>query len=424
MGPKINADVVQASRVVVEAVQLAGEEDAGSFLGGVLDGLASLVKHDAAGVYLMNRTGRRFKHTMMRGCDLPPDLDAALEGDGIVGEALGSGKPVAVTTATSGEAAVGRPCAKSRLVVPIVGNGSKVLGALDVWSDDVDGYDGDAAALIGVYSQAVAVAIEGSRLVAEVVDRRRLDSDLALARQVMEELLPHATPSIPGFDIAGAHETSLAVGGDYYEFISMVDDRWVIVVADVVGKGIAAALLVSALRASIASLVEHELAVRAVMRRANRFLHESIDEGRYVTLFYGVIDPSRRRMLYVNAGHVPPLLRRASGEIELLEEGGVPLGMFEAPRYVEGHIALREGDILALYTDGIVETEAPGEDFYGVERLEEKVATQSASSAAEICSGIMRDVRHHGGHLRADDRTLVVMKAVPLDPDESVTRLF
>lgn len=204
----------------------------------------------------------------------------------------------------------------------------------------------------------------------------------------------------------------------------MADDRWGVVVADVVGKGIAAALLVSALRASIASLVEHELAVRAVMRRANRFLFESIDEGRYVTLFYGVIDPSRRRMLYVNAGHVPPLLRRASGEIELLEEGGVPLGMFEAPRYVEGHIALREGDILALYTDGIVETAASGEDFYGAERLVEKVATQSASSAAEICSGIMRDVRNHGGHVRADDRTLVVMKAVPLAPDESAARLF
>ena len=409
---------------MVEAVQLASEEDAGSFLGGVLAGLAALVKHDAAGVYLMNRTGRRFRHTMMRGCDLPPDLEAALEGDGIVGEALGSGKPVAVSTATSDEAAVGRPCARSRLVVPIVGNGSKVLGALDIWSDDVDGYDGDATALIGVYSLAVAGAIEGSRLLAEVVDKRRLDSDLALARQVMDELLPHATPSIPGFDIAGAHETSLAVGGDYYEFIPMADDRWGVVVADVVGKGIAAALLVSALRASIASLVEHELAVRAVMRRANRFLYESIDEGRYVTLFYGVIDPSRRRMLYVNAGHVPPLLRRASGEIELLEEGGVPLGMFEAPRYVEGHIALREGDILALYTDGIVETAASGEDFYGAERLVEKVATLSASSAAEICSGIMRDVRNHGGHVRADDRTLVVMKAVPLAPDESAARLF
>jgi sigma-B regulation protein RsbU (phosphoserine phosphatase) len=416
---KINADAVQAARVMVDVVHLAAEEDAGSFLGGLLDGLAALVEHDAAGVYLMNRSGRRFKHTMMRGCDFPPELDAALKGDGIIGRALASGMPVAATTETSDEVARGRPCAKSRLVLPIVGNDTKVLGAVDIWSDDTGGYDGEATALLGVYSQAVAIAIEGSRLLAEVVDKRRLDNDLALARQVMEELLPHATPSMPGFDIAGAHDPSFAVGGDYYEFIPLGDDRWGVVVADVVGKGIAAALLVSALRASIATLVEHELAVRAVMRRANRFLHESIDEGRYVTLFYGVIEPSRRRMLYVNAGHVPPLLRRTNGEVELLEEGGVPLGMFEAPRYVEGHVALGEGDVLALYTDGVVETSDSTEEFYGVTRLVETLASLSSRSGAEICNGIMRDVRSHGGHLRRDDRTLVVMKAVPFATDES-----
>ena len=419
MGTKIRADVLQATRVVVEAVNLASEDDADRFLSGVLDGLASLVNYDAAGVYLMSRSGHRFRRTMMRGCDLPPDLDAAFEGKGIVGEALAGGLPVAVTSETSDEVAAGRPCARSRLVVPIVGNGAKVFGALDVWSDDADGYDGDATALIGVYGLAVAGAIVGSRLLAEVVDKRRLDNDLALARQVMEELLPHATPSISGFDIAGAHETSLEVGGDYYEFIQMADDRWGIVVADVVGKGIAAALLVAALRASIASLVEHELAVRAVMRRANRFLHESLEEGRYVTLFYGVIDPSRRRMLYVNAGHVPPVLQCSTGETELLEEGGVPLGMFEAPRYFEGHIALKEGDILTLYTDGVVETADSSDDFYGIERLVETVAALITHSAAEICNGIMRDVRNHGGKVRADDRTLVVMKATPFAPDAS-----
>ena len=284
---------------------------------------------------------------------------------------------------------------------------------LDVWSDQPGGYDDDAVALITLYGSAVAGAIENARLYAEVVDKRRLDTDLALARQVMEELLPHTTPSIPGFDIAGAHETSLAVGGDYYEFIPLEDDRWAVVIADVVGKGVAAAILVSAIRASMSSLVGHELAVRAIMRRANRFFHESVEGGRFVTLVYAVIDPPRRRMLYVNAGHVPPVLLRNSGEVALLEEGGVPLGLFEAPRYFEGHIALEEGDILTLYTDGVVETANPDDDFYGTSRLISLVKNQAMNSATEICSGIMQDVRRHGGGARADDRTLVVMKAVP-----------
>ena len=163
----------------------------------------------------------------------------------------------------------------------------------------------------------------------------------------------------------------------------------------------------------MSSLVGHELAVRAIMRRANRFFHESVEEGKYVTLFYTVIDPPRRRMLYVNAGHVSPVLLRANGEVELLEEGGMPLGLFEAPRCFEGHIALNEGDVLTLYTDGVVETPDPDDDFYGMDRLVKLVKEQATSSSTEICSGIMQDVRRHGGGARADDRTLVVMKATP-----------
>ena len=412
---KLDADAVQAARVMIDAFRLAADADgAPGILSGVLDGLASLVQHDAAGVYVVDRRGKRLRHTMVRGCDLPiPKLEAPFAGQGIVGNVLASGRPEAASSDSSEEASVGRPCAKSRLVVPIVSSRSKVLGALDVWSDQPGGYDENATALITLYGLAVAGAIENSRLHAEIVDKRRLDSDLALARQVMEELLPHTTPAISGLDIAGAHETSLAVGGDYYEFIPLVDERWAVVIADVVGKGIAAAILVSAIRASMSSLVGHELAVRAIMRRANRFFHESVEEGKYVTLFYMVFDPTRRRMLYVNAGHVPPVLLRANGQLELLEEGGMPLGLFEAPRYFEGHIAMEEGDVLTMYTDGVVETPNSEDDFYGMDRMVDRVKERATHSATEICSAIMQDVRRHGGGARADDRTLVVMKAVP-----------
>jgi len=412
---KIDIAALQAARVMVDAFRLSTDADGAlGILGGVLDGLVSLVHHDAAGIYVVDRGGTRLRHTMVRGCDLQiPKLEAPFTGKGIVGSVLASGQPAVVSSDSSDEASAGRSCAKSRLVVPIVGSGSGVLGALDVWSDQPGGYDEDAIELITLYGRAVAGAIESSRLHADVVDKRRLDSDLALARQVMEELLPHTTPSISGLDIAGAHETSLAVGGDYYEFIPLVDERWAVVIADVVGKGVAAAILVSAIRASISALVGNELAVRAIMRRANRFFHESVEGGKYVTLFYAVIDPVRRRMLYVNAGHVPPVLLRGSEEVELLEEGGVPLGLFEAPRYFEGHTVLGDGDVLTLYTDGVVETANPDDDFYGMDRLVGLLKERATGSATEICSSIMQDVRRFGGGARTDDRTLVVMKGIP-----------
>ena len=411
--PMIDAAAAQVARVMVEASRLASDTDSASrILNGVLDGLSSLVHHDASGVYVVDKSGHRLRHRLFRGCDTAvPELEKPFDGKGIVGDVLATGVSRSVTADTSVEASAARPCARTRLVVPIVGTDQRVLGALDVWSDEPDAYAEDARELIALYGLAVAGAIESARLHAEVVDKRRLASDLALARRVMEGLLPNSTPQIDGFDIAGSHETSHSVGGDYYEFIPLVDDRWAVVIADVVGKGIPAALLVSALRASISALVGHELAVRAIIRRANRFFHESVDEGKYVTLFYAVIDPPHRRLLYVNAGHVPPILARANGVVERLEEGGIPLGLFEAPRYFEGHVSLKEGDTLALYTDGVVETANAEDDFYGSERLAEQLMAGQASSATEICSTIMQAVRRHGGSARQDDRTLVVLKA-------------
>ena len=310
----------------------------------------------------------------------------------------------------SPQASEGRGCARSRLLVPILGATGRVLGALDAWSDDPEGYDAEAAHLLTIYGHAVAGAIESARLQAEVIDKRRMDVDLALARQVMQELLPNNTPDLPGFDIAGSHASSLAVGGDYYEFIPLGDDRWGVVIADVVGKGITAALLVSAIRASIASLVGHELAVRAIMRRANRFFHESVEEGKYVTLFYAVLDVQHRRLLYSNAGHVPPVLLRKGGGVELLEDGGVPLGLFKAPRYVDGYATLRQGDLLALYTDGVVEAMDRDDQPYGLDRFVATLARARDAGAGEICSAVMRDVRQHLSGGPSDDCSLVVIK--------------
>ena len=404
-------DAVQAARVMVDAFRLsATQNDAAGILSGILDGLAELVRLDAAGVYIVDAAGRKLRHSLVRGCDLPvPRIKAPFDGQGAIGTVLASGRPVRLT-ADSPEASEGRGCARSRLLVPILGATGGVLGALDVWSDDPEGYDSEAAHLLTTYGLAVAGAIEGARLQAEMVDKRRMDVDLALARQVMQELLPNNAPELPGFDIAGSHATSLAVGGDYYEFIPLGDDRWGVVIADVVGKGMTAALLVSAIRASIASLVGHELAVRAIMRRANRFFHESVEEGKYVTLFYAVLDVQHRRLLYSNAGHVPPVLLRKGGGVELLEDGGVPLGLFEAPRYVDGYATLRQGDLLALYTDGVVEAMDRDDQPYGLDRFVATLARARDAGAGEICSAVMRDVRQHLSGGPSDDCSLVVIK--------------
>jgi len=228
----------------------------------------------------------------------------------------------------------------------------------------------------------------------------------------MAGLLPRRPPALPGFDVAGAYETSREVGGDYYEFIALGDDRWGIAIADVVGKGIAAALLVAAVRASLFALVTHDLAQRAILRRANQFFHESAEEGKYVTLFYAVLDVASRRFIYVNAGHPPPVVLRQNGDFELMEEGGVPLGLFEDPRYREGFAHLNHGEVLAMYTDGITEAVNEQDEPYGLERMTAVLARARHGSAASMCDALIQDVRRFSGGALQDDQTVVVLKAL------------
>lgn len=407
---KVDAAAIQAARVMVEAFNLAIDASDTTILNGILDGLVSLVDHDAVGVYIVDPTGKNVRHSLMRGCPNPlPELLAPFDQRGVLGDVLTSGHSTSLTKRPV--VCEGRESAQSRLIVPLIGFRGRVRGAIDLWSDKPGGYDEQAATIVGIYATAVAAMVERARLYAEIDDKRQLDREFALARNVMEDLLPKNTPSLAGFDVAGALDASRAVGGDYYEFIPLGEDRWGVVIADVVGKGIAAALLVAATRASISSLVGHDLAMRAVMRRANRFFNESVEEGRHVTLFYMVLDVRAKRLLYVNAGHVPPVLVRANGQVELLEEGGVPLGLFENPRYLEGHSLLKPGDRLALYTDGIVEPmNAVGEEF-GLGRLTKLLQQAGDASATEICSRVMQEVRRFGVGASQDDRTLVVIRS-------------
>ena len=195
------------------------------------------------------------------------------------------------------------------------------MGALELRATRPRAFDARAVEILQLLGTVVAGSIDRARLKDEVRDKRRIDSELMVARQVMEDLIPRTIPTLQGFDIAGVNEASFEVGGDYYEFIPLPDNRWGIIIADVVGKGIGAALLVSAIRASLYALVDRELAARAVMRRANRFFYDSVEDSRYVTLVYAVLDVPSRRMIYVNAGHPPPVVLREGGEVEALETG-------------------------------------------------------------------------------------------------------
>ncbi|HKB08228.1 MAG TPA: PP2C family protein-serine/threonine phosphatase [Candidatus Polarisedimenticolia bacterium] len=242
-------------------------------------------------------------------------------------------------------------------------------------------------------------------------EREALERDLAIAREVQRELLPRAVPEVRGLQLAGACLPAVGVGGDLYDFLPLAEDRVGLVIADVSGKGIPAALLMAGLQASIRSLALPSLPPAELNRRLNGMLCRSTAAERYATLFFGFFDGRARTLTYSNAGHYPPLHLRDSGAVHL-DAGGIPIGLLEEARYGEGRVDLKPGDLLALYTDGIIEAPGAGQEEFGERRLVEILMRRRGEDLTEIVRSVLDDLaRWRGAVPQHDDVTLVLVRA-------------
>ncbi len=247
---------------------------------------------------------------------------------------------------------------------------------------------------------------------------QRLQQEMEMARQIQARLLPTSEPLVAGFEVTGVSVPSRQVGGDYFDFIAQSDGRLGIAIGDVSGKGVAAALLMANLQASLQGQVIHPASVADVMARINNLMVQSTDAHMFASFFYGVLEPGSGRFTCANAGHNPPLLLRADGSAEWLTAGGLLLGMMPDLIYPQSVIEFGRGDVLVLYTDGITEAEAPrveGRDdpgrMFEEDGLERVVREAAQLSAPQIREAILAAVQDHlAGDPAGDDITLVVIK--------------
>jgi len=266
----------------------------------------------------------------------------------------------------------------------------------------------------------MAVAVKQGRQ--EAVARERLEKELETARAIQERLLPHEMPILPGFEVTGASIPCLQVGGDYFDFLDQENGLLGVAIGDVSGKGIPAALLMSNLQASLHGQVLHPGQVSGVVKRVNELLVKSTDPHMFATFFYGVLDRTAGTFTCTNAGHNPPLLLRADGELEQLETGGLPLGMLPDVPFEQDTVTLERGDTLLMYTDGITEAIGPLPDgtipreedtvetMFGEDRLITLLKENRGRSAPDIKETVLQAVSDHTrGVPQSDDITLVVV---------------
>ena len=390
----------------------------------VMDTLGSLIHYDAAGIYIVKcRTPNHetvpdstcvFHTETVRGYDIDDLVDLRLKmGEGIIGYVALKGEPVISPDVRRDPRYVNaREETRSEMVAPIISN-DEVIGVFDLESDHLNAYTPDDLQVLLLLASQVAIIIEKVMLHEQLIEKKRLEGQLEVARQVQLELLPAHDPELEGFDICAWNFSTEEVSGDYYDWVGIYEDQIGIVIADVSGKGVPAALLMAFLRASLRAAIHIGYAPHISMAKANYLLWESIERNQFVTAFYGVLDATNRTLAYTNAGHNPPLLMDADGTARFIERGGLPLGMFRDTRYYEYYQPIEPGQILVLYTDGATEANGANGEEYGRERLEAAVRASRHVSARELITAIQQDVlAWTDGRGASDDMTFFIVKAL------------
>jgi serine phosphatase RsbU (regulator of sigma subunit) len=265
--------------------------------------------------------------------------------------------------------------------------------------------------LLTVMANVAAIRIERERLAEVELAERRFAAELEQAADIQRRFLPACPPMVEGLELAGHNAACRMVGGDYYDYLAGAEGKFLVVIGDVAGKGLAAALMMMNLQARVQALADSAASTAALVMRLNRGLAATCPDNRFVTFFMGALDLAAGELRYANAGHNPPLLVRRNGAVEMLGEGGPVLGIFPEISYEEARCALEPGDLLLLYSDGVTEALNPAEEEFGEERLVELVSGLGDVPAAAVVEAIRSAVENWAaGHPAADDVTVVAVR--------------
>jgi sigma-B regulation protein RsbU (phosphoserine phosphatase) len=275
-------------------------------------------------------------------------------------------------------------------------------------------YKAEELNLLQTLANQVSVAARNALLYRERLEKVLLEEELAVARRIQRQFLPASLPQTRRFGLAALNVQTAQVGGDYYDLVPLGDGRYLVVIVDVAGKGVPAALLASMVQASIRTQADESKPVREIMSRLNRLVHDATPEDRFATCFLARLDTDGLRVSFANAGHNYPIVMPATGGWRYLEEGGIPLGIAPDFAYPESETSLLPGDAVLLYTDGITDARNRGGEDFGEERLVRFVERLPRElSANEIVQAVADEVgRFTAGADQADDITLVALKAL------------
>ncbi len=264
---------------------------------------------------------------------------------------------------------------------------------------------------LSLFANQAALALENARLHLQALEKERLEREMHLASEIQRQILPKGSPVVPGFELIGWYRPARQVGGDYYDLFRREDGRVGLVVGDVSGKGMPAALLVSTLHSGLRLLLDQTGFGPAMLERLSRHISESSAANKFITMLLAELTPETGVLHYMNAGHNPGILLRRDGTAEELTPGGVPLGLIPGARYQSRAVTLGPGDLVCLYSDGITEAASPEDEEYGMERLIDLLRAERERTLGGLIEAIIQAVGDFSQGLpQGDDQTVVLLR--------------
>jgi sigma-B regulation protein RsbU (phosphoserine phosphatase) len=301
---------------------------------------------------------------------------------------------------------------KSMLVVPMI-HKSKTIGVMSVLNrfDGLPFNESDKM-LFTIFASQAALVIENARLLYSAIEKERLDKELQVAAEIQRSLIPQQMPDLPFLDIAAAYLPCKEVGGDFYDFMQLDENRFIFIIADVSGKGIPGAMVVSNMQATLRGLLQYSSDLLSVVKRLNETIIRTTIAGRFITFFIGLYDHQQSTITFVNAGHNPPLIIDERDNIKELSTGGIFIG-FTPWEYQSETVPFKQGHTFVMYTDGLVESMNEREEEFGLDALKKIITSSRHNGSATLKDEIIRQVKNHiGTKPLEDDFTLMISRRV------------
>jgi phosphoserine phosphatase RsbU/P len=418
IGPSVAAGVACTSAVSPDLLQelqrlqktaqkIASILDLDQLIDNVVNDVAHSFGCVEASVYLHDEERGEMVMAGVHGCSVNHKGHRLKIGkEGMVGYVASTGQMRYAPDVREDQYYIGcEPSTLSEVAIPLH-VGEKLVGVFTASHPALDAFPRQQLRILRALCDHVAIAVHNARrFQSERAEREVMNREALEARAIQQALLPKCSPYIPGFMVSGLSVPARAVGGDWYDFIPFPDGRWGLVLADVSGKGTAAALLMSATRGMLRSLAEACRTPGEVLTKLNHLMADDFPAGKFVTMVYAVLDPAARTVTFANAGHLRPLLMDDKGARFLDTERGMPLGL--GGDYSECEIVLTDGSRLVFYSDGITEAVDANEEEYGPERLAAHAAMPEASAIS-----IVEDVRAFANGAGVRDDASVVFVGV------------